>query len=334
VRPTRFFGVPRVWEKLLAGVHRALGERSSESEATALREAWGRSMERVEAEQRGERPPDALEAGRVADEALLAPLRAMLGLDAAEWLGVAGAPAGRDTLIALHALGLPVNELYGMSETIIVSTSPPDRVKIGTCGVPLPGVEVRIAEDGEILISGVTVMPGYFEDPERTAEVLVDGWMRSGDIGTFDEDGSLRITGRKKELIINSGGKNMSPGLIEQAIKGDSALIGQVVAIGDRRPYNVGLIVLDPDGLEAFRAAQGIAAAPFAQLAAHPRVLAAVDEAVRQGNGKLARVEQIKRHRVLDRVWQPASDELTPTGKLKRAQIAERHAATIEELYR
>jgi long-subunit acyl-CoA synthetase (AMP-forming) len=333
VRPTRFFGVPRIWEKLLAGVHRALGEKFPAEQAAAFRAAWGRATLRVEAEQADAPLSDDLAASKAADDETLGAVKTMLGLDRAEWLGVAGAPAGRDTLVALHALGLPVNELYGMSETIIVSTSPPARVKIGTCGVPLPGVQVKLAEDGEILVTGVTTMPGYFEDPERTAEAMEDGWMRSGDIGAFDDDGYLTITDRKKALIINSAGKNMSPATIEQAIKGGEPLIGQVVAIGDRRPYNVALVVLDPDGLEALRAARDLPDAPFAELSQHPDVLAEVDRAVRKGNERLARVEQIKRHHVIDHVWLPASDQLTPTAKLKRAPIGERYAAEIDALY-
>ncbi|WP_084270141.1 AMP-dependent synthetase/ligase [Patulibacter minatonensis] len=333
VRPTRFFGVPRIWEKLLSGVHRAVGEQFPAEQAATFRAAWGRAIQRVEAEQAGTAPAAELDTSREADDAVLGAVKPMLGLDRAEWLGVAGAPAGRDTLVALHALGLPVNELYGMSETIIVSTSPPERVKIGTCGVPLPGVEVKLADDGEILVSGVTTMPGYLDDEERTAEVLKDGWMHSGDIGTIDADGYLTITDRKKALIINSAGKNMSPAMIEQAIKGGEPLIGQVVAVGDARRYNVALIVLDPDGLEALRASCGLAEAPFAELSQHPEVLSEVDRAVREGNEKLARVEQIKSYRVLDHVWLPASDQLTPTAKLKRGPIEERYAAQIDELY-
>ena len=329
VRPTRFFGVPRIWEKLLAGIHRALGETIEPDRAVTIRAAWDRAIARVEAEQAGE-PADPPSN---ADAEALAGLPAMVGLDAAEWLGVAGAPAGRNTLIALHALGLTVNELYGMSETILVSTSPPGRVKIGTCGVPLPGVEVRLAEDGEILVGGATVMPGYFQDPERTAEALTDGWMHTGDIGVIDDQGYLTITDRKKALIINSAGKNMSPSAIEQAIGGGVPLVAQVVAVGDRRPYNVELIVLDRDGLEAFRAEAGIAESEFGELARHPQVLAAVERAVQAGNEKLARVEQIKRWTVLDHDWLPASEQLTPTAKLKRKAILGLYADVIEELY-
>nr|WP_258165237.1 MULTISPECIES: AMP-binding protein [Protofrankia] len=192
---------------------------------------------------------------------------------------------------------------------------------------------LALSDFGEILVGGVTVMPGYFEDPQRTAEVLHDGWMRTGDIGVIDDDGYLTITDRKKALIINSGGKNMSPSAIEQAIKGGQPLIAQVVAVGDRRPYNVALIVLDRDGLEAFRARAGIPPADFATLTRHPQVAAAVEDAVRRGNQKLARIEQIKRWKVLDHDWVPGGDELTPTAKLRRRPIEQRYAETIEELY-
>ena len=262
VRPTRFFGVPRIWEKLLAGVQLAVDEPT--------RAAWERSSERVRAVQAGESPPELT----AADADRLAPLAAMIGLDQVEWACVAGAPAGRDTLEALHAIGVYVNELYGMSETIMTTMSPPDRIRIGTAGTPLPGVEIRLAQDGEILIGGATVMPGYYRDPERTREALGDdGWMRSGDIGVIDDDGYLRIVDRKKALLISSSGKNMSPASIEQAIKGGVPLLAQVVVFGDNRPYNVALIVLDPDGLAGLCAAEGIAAAPFGELRA-PRARA------------------------------------------------------------
>jgi long-chain acyl-CoA synthetase len=333
VRPTRFFGVPRIWEKLLAGIHRAIDGFESDR-AEAVRAALDNSIARIRAEQAGTEVPADLAASREADEALLAPLADMIGLDCTEWACVAGAPAGRDTIEAFHAIGVRVNELYGMSETIMTSMSPPDRIRIGTSGLPLPRVELRLADDGEILIGGPTVMPGYFRDPERTREALDEnGFMRSGDIGRIDEDGYLTIVDRKKALIINSSGKNMSPAAIEQAIKGGQPLIAQVVAFGDRRPYNVALIVLDPEGVAAFRAAEGIPEAPFAELARDERVLAAVADAVRRGNERLSRVEQIKRYEVLDHEWLPASDELTATAKLKRTKIEDRYAGVVQALY-
>jgi long-subunit acyl-CoA synthetase (AMP-forming) len=323
VRPTRFFGVPRIWEKLLAGVQRAADEPT--------RAAWERSLVRVRAEQAGEDPGPELDA---ADAERLAALPRMVGLDGAEWACVAGAPAGRDTIEAWHAIGVRVNELYGMSETIMTSMCPPDRIRIGTAGTPLPGVEIKLAGDGEILIGGATVMPGYFRDPERTREALGDdGWMRSGDIGVIDDDGYLRIVDRKKALIISSSGKNMSPAAIGQAIKGGVPLIAQVVVFGDSRPYNVALIVLDRDGLAALCTAQGVPEAPFAERARDPRVLAAVDEAIQRGNAQLSRFEQIKRHAVLDHEWLPASETLTPTAKLKRGQIEARYRDLVEGLY-
>jgi len=331
VRPTRFFGVPRIWEKLLAGIHRALDEVFEPSVAAATRAAWERSLERVRAEQAGAASLPELSAE---DERLLAALPQLIGLDQAEWVCVAGAPAGRDTLEALHAIGVRVNELYGMSETIMTTMSPPDRIRIGTSGLPLPGVEVKLAADGEVLIGGPTVMPGYYRDPDRTREALGDdGWMRSGDIGVIDANGYLRIVDRKKALIISSSGKNMSPASIEQAIKGGVPLIAQVVVFGDRRPYNVALIVLDRDGLAGLCAAAGIGEAPFAELTREPRVLAAVETAVRQGNKRLSRFEQIKRHAVLDHEWLPASETLTPTAKLKRGQIESRYRDVVEGLY-
>jgi long-chain acyl-CoA synthetase len=334
VRPTRFFGVPRIWEKLLAGLEVGLASSPRPDHAEALRAAWRRGIARVEVEQAGEPVAPELEAARAEDDRLLAELPSSLGLDCVEWACVAGAPAGRSTIAAFHAIGVRVNELYGMSETIMTTMCPPDRIRIGTSGSPLPGVKLKLAGDGEILIGGPTVMPGYFRDAERTREVLDDeGWMHSGDIGELDEDGYLRIVDRKKALIINSSGKNMSPATIEQAIRGGVPFLSQVVVFGDRRPYNVALLVLDSDGLAALCRAQGIPAAPLAELARHPQVLAAVDDAVRRGNSMLSRVEQIKRYAVLDHVWRPADFALTPTAKLKRAQIAERYAGLIDGLY-
>jgi long-subunit acyl-CoA synthetase (AMP-forming) len=198
----------------------------------------------------------------------------------------------------------------------------------------IPGVEVKLADDGEVLVRGATVMAGYRNQPEKTAETIdPDGWLHTGDIGTLDEDGFLRIIDRKKELIINAAGKNMSPANIEQQLKQGSPLIGQAIAIGDRRPYNVALLVLDPDAAAGFAARHGLADASLEAMATEPSVLEEVAAGVERANSHLSRVEQIKRYRVLPNDWPPAGDELTPTMKLRRRPISEKYAREIDALY-
>ena len=234
----------------------------------------------------------------------------------------------------LTAFGLPINEFYGTSEIIVVSASPPDRIRLGTVGTPFPGMRMRLAEDGEVFFAGPTVMPGYFRDPGRTAEVLdADGWFHTGDIGELDDAGYLKIIDRKKALIINSSGKNMSPATIEQAIKGGRRLISQVCAIGDRRPYNVALVTLDRDTVAEFAREHGLGERSFGELCRHPEVLAAVAAVVEAGNQRLSRVEQIKRFHVLDHDWAPGTDFLTPTSKLRRGPVQAHYQDVIEELY-
>ncbi len=232
------------------------------------------------------------------------------------------APIPVEVLEYFLALGLPICELWGMSELSCCATiNPTDDIRIGTVGVALPGVELRLADDGELLVRGETVMKGYRGMPDKTAETIdADGWLATGDIATIDDDGYVRIVDRKKELIINAAGKNMSPANIEQAIKSGSPLIGQAVCIGDARPYNVALIVLDPD-VAAGRSADD------------PEVVAEVAAGVERANAKLSRVEQIKRYTLLSDDWLPGGDELTPTSKLKRKPIGAKYAAEIEALY-
>jgi long-chain acyl-CoA synthetase len=206
-------------------------------------------------------------------------------------------------------------------------------VRVGTVGVPLPGMEARIADDGEVLIRGPLVMTGYYKDPELTAEALdADGWMHTGDIGQLDESGYLRITDRKKELIITSGGKNVSPALVEYELQ-RHPLIGQACAIGDRRNYVTALLVLDSEAAMAWAAGQGIDARDPADLATEPRVLAEVDHAVALANSHLARPEQVRRYRVLPAEWTSATGELTPTLKKRRRVIVDRYAREIDDLY-
>jgi long-subunit acyl-CoA synthetase (AMP-forming) len=290
----------------------------------------------VKLEQAGEEVPEALAAGVAkADEAMFSNLRAALGLDEVASVNVGAAPTPTEVLEFFHAIGIKIGELWGMSETCgVVTLNPPDRVKLGTVGPPIPGFEVKLAEDGEILVRGGGNMVGYRNMPDKTAETIdSDGWLATGDIGELDEDGYLKIVDRKKELIINAAGKNMSPANIEAKLKTASPLIGQVAAIGDARSYNTALIVLDPDYAPEWAAKNGKEGASLADLASDEDVIAAVQKGVDEANARMARVEQIKKFKVLPAEWMPGGDELTPTMKLKRKPIAEKYAAEIEELY-
>jgi long-subunit acyl-CoA synthetase (AMP-forming) len=301
-----------------------------------VEQALAASLEKVRLEQAGTPVPAEL-AERVAqaDATVFAMLRSMLGLDEVVSVNVGAAPTPRDVLEFFHALGIRISELWGMSETCGAGTvNPLDRIKIGTVGKPAPGIEIRLADDGEVLIRGDVVMAGYRNMPEKTAEVLgADGWLATGDVGEIDADGYLRIVDRKKELIINSAGKNMSPANIEGTLKGVSPLIGQACVLGDQRPYNTALIVLDPEYAQAWAAQQGIAAASPAELEADPRVRAAVQAAVDAANARLSRVEQVRKFHLVPGDWAPGGDELTPTMKLKRKPIAEKYAREIAALY-
>jgi long-chain acyl-CoA synthetase len=233
------------------------------------------------------------------------------------------------------ALGIPICEVWGMSEaTCIATANPPGAIRIGTVGTALPGVELKLAGDGELLVRGPSVMKGYRNDPEKTAEAIdPDGWLHTGDIAAIDADGYVRIIDRKKDLIINAAGKNMSPANIETAVLAASPLIGQAVAIGDRWPHVVALIALDPDAAAAFAAHHGASDTSAAALAAHPAIHAAIDAAVKTGDSKLSRVEQIRRFTILPAFWEPGGDELTPTMKLKRRPIAAKYAEVIDSMY-
>jgi long-subunit acyl-CoA synthetase (AMP-forming) len=284
----------------------------------------------------GPGPDDTLLAEYAkADELVLSKIRQQIGLGDVRWSVSGAAPTSVDVLEFFGAIGLPICELWGMSELSCCATvNPPGRIRIGTVGPALPGVELSIADDGELLCRGPLVMRGYRNESEKTAETIdADGWLHTGDVATTDDDGYVRIVDRKKELIINSAGKNMSPANIESRLKSASPLIGQAVAIGDRRPYNVALIVLDPDGCAAYAAKAGLADTSPAALCRNDGIVSAVTAAVEAANAGLSRVEQIKTFKILPVDWLPGGDELTPTMKLKRKPISEKYAAEIEALY-
>ena len=334
VRPTWFFAVPRVWEKLKAGLEAMLAGLPDEQREPAQK-ALEAGLQKVRLEQAGDEVPAGLAAAvEKADAEMFSKLRTQLGLDEAVAVNTGAAPTPLEVLEFFHAIGIPIGELWGMSETCGVATiNPPERVKLGTVGPPVPGTEIKLADDGEVLVRAGSVMPGYRDDPEKTAETFDGEWLLTGDIGELDEDGYLKIVDRKKELIINAAGKNMSPVSIESKLKAASPLIGQACAIGDQRPYNVALIVLDPDYAPTWAKQQGIEAGSVADLAGEPKVAEAIQDAVDAANGRMARVEQIKKFKLLPGEWLPGGDELTPTMKLKRRPISDKYGDEIEALY-
>jgi len=334
VRPTRFLGVPRVWEKLYAGILAGIASQADEGMRAMVHGAIAAGVERVRLEQGGQQVPPELAARVQAAEPIFAGIRARIGLDCAERTAAGAAPSSREVLEFFHAIGIPVLEGWGMSELGCVGTShPPGGTRIGKVGRAMPGVELRIAEDGELLYRAPNVMKGYYKDPEKTAEAVdADGWLHTGDIATIDDEGYVAIVDRKKELIITAGGKNISPANLEAALV-RHPLVGQAIAIGDRRPYVTALLVLDPEVAPAWARARGIAAATLRDLASHPDVLVEIDRAVAAANEHFSRVEQIKRHTVLSDEWTATTGELTPTMKLKRRVIHAKYADAIERMY-
>jgi long-chain acyl-CoA synthetase len=336
VRPSWFFSVPRIFEKLKAALEAGVGAEQDEDRKKATAWALDVGLRKVRAEQAGEEVGDELaEEYSKADAMVLSKIREKLGLDRLEALNVGAAPCPAEVIEFFHAIGLPLAELWGMSETCGAGCcNRPDNVKIGTVGPAAPGVELKLGEDGELLMKSGVVMKGYRNDEEKTRETIdSDGWLHTGDIAEIDDDGFVKIVDRKKELIINAAGKNMSPANIEAKVKTSSGLIGQAICIGDRRPYNVALITLDPDVAPGFAKEHGLSSDDFASLASEQAVIDEVQAGVDRANEQLARVEQIKKFKILPTDWEPGGDELTPTMKLKRKPIHEKYAREIEELY-
>ncbi|MEV6769868.1 long-chain fatty acid--CoA ligase [Nocardia sp. NPDC051030] len=333
-RPTLLGAVPQVWQKLRGGIEENLSEATG---AKAKLAKWAVAVGRRMSDARldGDRIGPLLRAQHaVADSLVLSKVRTTLGLDSIKVAISGAAPVSPELLRYFNGLGIEVSDAWGMSELSgMASICPPGQVRPGTVGKPVDGLDVRIADDGEILVRGPLVMKGYLNQPEQTAEIIdPEGWLHTGDIGDLDPDGYLRIVDRKKELIINAGGKNMSPSNIENWIKAFAPMIGQAIAIGDNRKYNVALISLDPDVATAFAEKHGLPADP-AVLATHPELERTVADAIDQANTKLSRVEQIKKFRIVPDFWQPGGALVTPTMKPRRKPIHERYSAVIEDLY-
>ncbi|OQO92221.1 long-chain fatty acid--CoA ligase [Saccharomonospora piscinae] len=335
VRPDTFFGVPRVWEKLVAGLKNMLAGVDQQRRETLLA-ANALLREGYRLRSAGREVPDEL-ARRIAeaDRTVLAPVRELLGLDRLVFASSGAAALPEEVLHFAAGLGIEIHEVWGLSETTgAATTNHAGAFRAGTVGRPIADVEVAVADDGELLVRGPIVFLGYLrEDGTIDSPADAEGWFATGDIGSIDEDGFVTITDRKKELIITAGGKNIAPTRIEGLLK-EHPLIGQAVAIGDDRPYVTALIVLDDEIAPGWAAARGVETSDLPSLAEHPAVRAEIDRAVDAANERLSRAEQVKRYRVLTEAWTPDSGELTPTLKLKRRVISSRYRADIDALYR
>jgi long-chain acyl-CoA synthetase len=332
-RPTFFIGVPRVYEKFYIGVTKLLAKEHG-VKRKLIDAALEAGHERVRLEQAGSPVPAGLRTRLgVLDKLVLSKVRHGLGMDKVHLAISGAAPLAPEIIRFIHAIGIRLAEGYGLTETTApVSVNPPEKVRIGTVGPPLPCCEVRIDEDGEILVKGANVFAGYFRNEQATKESFTaDGFFRTGDVGEYDRAGYIRITDRKKDLIITAGGKNVAPQEIEGRLKLDP-LISQAVLIGDRRPFISALLTLDPDEAPKWAEARGIKAGPV-ELSTNPKVLAEVELIVNRVNEELSQVERIKRWTVLPNDFTQESDEITPTLKVRRKTISEKYAATIEEMY-
>jgi long-chain acyl-CoA synthetase len=333
-RPTFFTGVPRVYEKFYIGVTKLLAQEHG-VKRKLIDAALDAGHERVRLEQAGAPVPSGLKTRLgVLDKLVLAKVRHGLGMDRVHLAISGAAPLAPEIIRFIHAIGIRLAEGYGLTETTApVSVNPPDEIRIGTVGPPLPCCEVRLDEDGEILVRGGNVFTGYFRNDAATREAFTeDGFFRTGDVGELDRAGYLRITDRKKDLIITAGGKNVAPQEIEGRLKLDP-LISQAVVIGDRRPFISALLTLDPDEAPKWAEARGIRAAGPVELAAHPKVLEEVEQIVARVNEDLSQVEKIKKWTLLPNDFTQEAEEITPTLKVRRKVVSEKYGAAIEAMY-
>ena len=332
VKPNIFIGVPRVWEKLYAGVNAAVG--ADPEKAKSFNDAIEAALPIVEKMTRGTATQDEIDTWNFLDAVAFSTVRGLIGLDEAEICITGAAPLPAEILAWFRAIGVPLTEGYGMSETTagLTWSYAPKPGCVGRAGV---GIELMIAEDGEVLCRGGNNFEGYLGKPEQTAETIdSDGWLHTGDIGVLDEDGYLKIVDRKKEIIITAGGKNVSPANLEAELK-MIPLVGQACAIGEQRPFMSALVVLDPDAAAAWAASHGLSgdAASMAALAENPEVIAEVDASLTQVMSAFNNAEAVKKVKILSDEWLPDSELLTPTSKLKRRGILAKFADEIEALY-
>jgi long-chain acyl-CoA synthetase len=330
VHPEIVFGVPRVWEKIYAGVNGALA--LDPDKKAGFDDGVAAALPIKAAERDGTITDEQRETWAFLDAVAFSLVRDLIGLDAVRVAITGAAPLPREVLEWFNAIGVPLSEIYGLSETSGPMTWEPYAIRPGTVGRAIPGCEVRLGEDNEVLCRGGNVFGGYYRSPEQTSAALIDGWLHTGDIGELDEDGYLRIVDRKKELIITAGGKNISPANLEAALK-TIPLIGQAAAIGERRRFVSAVLVLDPELAPIWAAQQGIEHRDLVDLATKAEVVAEVQRGVDEVNARFAQAEQIRRFILVGEEWLPDSDVLTPTSKLKRRGVDARYRDQIEALY-
>jgi long-chain acyl-CoA synthetase len=333
VSPTIFFAVPRFWEKFYSALVLRL-KNSTYFQQLAFETAMAIGRKVSDCVLAGEKPSPWLRGMfRIADYAVLGNVKRFIGLDRARIAISGAAPVSPDLLKFFHSMGVDMREGYGQTEsTGPVTVHRPGKVKFGTVGTPIPGFEVRIADDGEILIKGPGVFHGYYGEPEKTAETVVDGWLYTGDVGTIDEESNLIITDRKKDIIITAGGKNVTPSEIENQLK-FSPYVNDAVVIGDGRKYLTALIMIDDENVMQYAQDNRIPFTTYASLTESPEVIKLIEGEVDKVNKRFARVESIKAFRLISVVLTTDDDEITPTGKLKRKLVSETFRELIDSMY-
>lgn len=336
-QPDTLFSTPRLFEKLRAAIETQV-EAQVPERRDVLRRVIEIGMQQGAASDRARtgvaspaREDLDFHAAAVSD---FVPILRALGLGRLRSAFVGGAPSAPELTYFFRAVGVPLLEAYGATETGQIIFNRTDDFTTGTAGIPLPGVELKLDEDGELLARSEINMRGYLNRPDDTRSVLsADGWMRTGDIAAIDQNGFVSIVDRKKEIIINSSGKNMSPAFIESTVKAETSLIGQVIAVGEGRKYVTGLITLEPEAVPRLVEKYHLQGASAAEISQHPGVLAEIDDAVARANARMNSNEQLKKYTVLPVSWTPDGDELTPTGKLKRRVVHQKYAEQIESMY-
>lgn len=331
VRPTFFVAPPRVWERFYSNICAEIRKKDKFTQKL-FHGALGIGLEISERKQQGKSVPAWMKlVWKAADATIFKKIRARMGGEL--WLAISGAaPLGKDLANFFAAIGMPIHEGYGLTEGGIVALNPIGKAKSGSIGKPFPGVEFKIAEDGELLIRSGTLFLEYFGDPTATAAVLRDGWLHTGDLGKIDDDGYYYITGRKKEVIVSSNGKKIYPAMVEALLKME-ALINQVLLVGDKLPYVAALFTLNPAVAEALPGMEEYKGKPMEELVKAPPLVAEIKKLIGRVNKQLAPFEQIRRHVIIPRDFTIEAGELTPTMKVRRGKVLENHKAAIQELY-